>query len=434
MLSFDRSEHRADHRRRPAGRAYAPQWEEAQPFDPHTPWDDQAAEALMCLFESEEGRLSRPAAGNRVRPSLSHSVDREPEPADGSDRAWLEAHLSRMAERLQEALAQASPEPTLAALSGQLETIEQRFGATLGRVAQRADLDGLRSIETRVLDLTSQLEQTRDRLDRISAVDDEVRALARKVEEAAGAQRTSGLEKLLRDCIAEWREGEQRTASALQHIEEAIGRLGETVDAMEASKPAPDLTVSALAGTELGRVAGANSDLIHAENRLIPSAPPSLYQPALDAADYAPKPLAAEAPAPFEPSLPAAEAGAQPDVMTWSADTAGIGQRSAGAKLTPGALRIMALRAKLRQSNGSSRASIPSYMAAGVMGESRQSAIKRASLSVLLMTGAALVASSTFYLYQTFVVSAPASPAMVAPAASPAGVRSDLADPVKGAS
>jgi hypothetical protein len=390
----------------------------------------------MCLFESDEGRLSRPAAGNRARPSLSQGVDGEPEPAEGLDRMWLEAHLSRMAERLQDALAQASPEPTLAALSGRLETIEQRFGATLGRVAQRADLDGLRLIETRVLDLSAQLEQARDRLDRIGAVDDEVRALARKVEDAAGAQRTNGLEKLLRDCIAEWREGEQRTASALQHIEEAIGRLGETVDAMEASKPAPDLTVPPLTGTELGRVAEANGVFVHTGNGR--TSPSSLYHATLDAADYAPKRLAADAPAALDAPLPMAETGAQQDAVDWSPDSGGEGERPAGAKLTPGALRIMALRAKLRQSNGGSRSTVPTYMQAGAMGEPRHSAIKRASLSVLLMAGAALVASSTYYLYQTFVVAAPASPVVVAPAASPTGaqfdvksdVKSNLADPV----
>ena len=102
--------------------------------------------------------------------------------------------------------------------------------------------------------------------------------------------------------------------------------------------------------------------------------------------------------------------------MDWSPDAGVEGERLARAKLTPGALRIMALRAKLRQSNGSSRGSVPSYMQAGAMGEPRHSAIKRASLSVLLMAGAALVASSTYYLYQTFVVAAPASPVMVAPA------------------
>jgi hypothetical protein len=423
MLSSDRSEyradHRADHRRRAAGRAWDDAlWDDAQPFDPSAPWDDAAAEALMCLHESEEGRLWRPAVGDRARPSVRPTGDGVSEAAEGVDRAWLEAHLSGLAQRLQDTLAQANPEPTLAALTHRLETIEQRFGATLGRVAQRADLDGLRAIETRVLELAAQLEQARERLDRIGAVDDEVRALARKVEEAAGVQRTGGLEKLLRDCIAEWREGEQRTASALQHIEEAIGRLGETVDAMEASKPAPDLAMPPLTGADLGLVPATNGAFLRPEDG--PASAPPLFPATLDAADYAPKPFAGEHLHTPEASLPASEGHARQDSLDWLPEAGSAGGRPAGAKLTPGALRIMALRAKLRQSNGNGRGHVPSFVPAGALAEPRHGTIKRASLSVLLIAGAALVASSTYYLYQTYVTPAPASPAMVAPAASPA--------------
>jgi hypothetical protein len=410
MLSSDRSELRADHRRRRPARAYDNAydhaydalWDDAQPFDPETPWDDAAAEALMCLYESEEGRLWRPADADRRQPVLRQTADGEPEAEEGFDRSWLEAHLSGLAERLQQALAQANPEATFAALSGRLETIEQSFGATLGRVAQRADLEGLRVIETRVLELAEQVEQARERLDRVGAFDDEVRALARKVEEA-GAQRASGLEKLLRDCIAEWREGEQRTASALRHIEEAIGRLSETVDAMEASRPAPDLTVPPLTGTELVPVAGANGAFIHAHGE------PPFYPSAsatLDAADYAPNTLVGGSPA--ASSVPSSEAKAQQAPLEWLPGGDGEGVRPAGAKLTPGAVRIMALRAKLRQSNGSGRSTAPSSMPAGAMGEQRHGPLKRASLSALLMAGAALAAASTYYLYHSFVVAAPA--------------------------
>jgi hypothetical protein len=395
MLSSDRSGLRADHRRRPAARTYDDTvWDDAQPFDPDSPWDDEAAEALMRLCESEEGRLSRPAPGSGRRPSLPQTADGEPAPGESIDRAWLEAHLSGLAQRLQDALAQANPEPTLAVLSGRLDTIEQRFGATLGRVAQRADLDGLRAIETRVLELATQLEQARDRLDRIGAVDDEVRALARKLDEA-GAQRTSGLEKLLRDCLAEWREGEQRTASALQHIEEAIGRLGETVEAIEASRPAPDLTVPPFTGAEPDRLAGADRRFLHSGNGR--TSAPSLYHSALDAADYAPKPLVGEQPSRAEAKGPQAP-------LDWSPDVGGEGGRPTGARLTAGALRIMALRAKLRQTNGNGRG--PSYVPAGATEAPRDGTIRRAGLSVLLMAGAALVASSTYYLYQAYVVTA----------------------------
>jgi hypothetical protein len=395
MLSSDRSEHRADHRRRPAAGWDDALWDkDAQPFDTAAPWDAAAAEALMSLYESEEGRLWRPAAGDRARPSLAQAADSEPEPEEGLDRAWLEAHLSGLAERLQQALAQADPQAMLAALTGRLETIEQRFGATLGRVAQRTDLDVLRAIETRVLELAAQLEQARERLDRIGAVDEEVRALARKVEEG-GALRTGGLEKLLRDCITEWREGDQRTASALQHIEEAITRLGESVEAMEASKPAADLAVPPLTGTEPGRAEDPSRAF---------TSPPALYHSALDAADYAPRPFVAEQPAASGPPLATADASVQGSPIDWLPDPGGEGGRPAGARLTPGALRIMALRAKLRQSNGNGRGGTPGRVAAGAVEEQRRGEIRRASLSILLMAGAALVASSTYYLYQIYVV------------------------------
>src|SRR5262245_45000933 len=116
MLSSDRSEHRADHRaaahrRRPTARAWdgAP-WDDAQSFDPNAPWDDAAAEALMCLYESEEGRLWRPAVVDRARPLVTPPGDGVSEVTEGLDRAWLEAHLSGLAQRLQDTLAQANPE------------------------------------------------------------------------------------------------------------------------------------------------------------------------------------------------------------------------------------------------------------------------------------------------------------------------------------
>jgi hypothetical protein len=424
MLSTDRSMTRADHRPRRAAlrTSGSPAREPAECLDPCAPWDDRLAEVLTSLYESEEGRLWRPATGDRARPSSfaqasQNAGDGQSSP-EAVDRRWLEAHLSGLAERLQDILAEANPKPAFAALNGRLETIEQRFGATLGRVAQRADLEGLRSIESRVQELTGQMEQARERLERISSVDDEVRALAGKVEEA-GAQRTSGLERLLRDCIAEWREGEQRTAAALQSIEEAVTRLGEAVDAMEASKPALDLTVPALPGMEPVRAAPAmNGSLLHAGGDVASLSTP--YHAMLDAADYAPAPLTAELSAASAPSSAGREPPAE-DHAGWSGASDGERERLSRAKLTPGALRIMALRAKLRQSNGSGRGGLP-YLSAAAMGAQRQGALRRASLSMLLMAGAAILAGSTYFLLQTLVATAPgAGPGVMAPGAAPAG-------------
>jgi hypothetical protein len=177
-----------------------------------------------------------------------------------------------------------------------------------------------------------------------------------------------------------------------------------------------------LSGTDLGLAGAGSGPLLRAEDGPV-SAPP-LYQATLDAADYAPRPFAGEHPDRSELSLPAPEARGSQDSVDWLPDClpdAGSADgRPAGAKLTPGALRIMALRAKLRQSNGSGRAGAMPHVAAGALEESRHGGFKRASLSVLLLAGAALVASSTYYIYQTYVTPAPASPAMVTPAGSPA--------------
>jgi hypothetical protein len=64
----------------------------------------------------------------------------------------------------------------------------------------------------------------------------------------------------------------------------------------------------------------------------------------------------------------------------------------------------MALRAKLRQSNGNGRGGAPARVPPGAAEEQRRGEIRRASLSILLIAGAALVASSTYYLYQIYVV------------------------------
>jgi hypothetical protein len=434
MLSSDRSQPRASRRRRAgrrsgrtgdaAGVGHAgggAAWE-AQPFDLNEPWDAHAAEALTRLYESEEGRLSRPAEG--VRKPWAHA---ETEAALGAttaepvDRSWLEAHLSRLVERLNDTLHRSSAEPCVAALNTRLEAIEERFGAALGRVAQRADMEGLRSIEAHVLELAAQLERARERLDEMGAVDGEVCALARRLDET-GEQRANVLEKLLRESIAEWREGEQRTAGALHNLEEAINRLGDTLDAMEASKPALDLSVHAFAGSEAASRAGiarfpGGDEPITAH----------FYRTTLDADDYAPRAIPD---GPISLSEPPFPGGGQelpaspPGIVEWSAARLGDGlARQHGARLTPGALRVIAIRAKLRRSSGAGlRRAGGDWLPAASLG--------RASFGLLLMAGAAvLLAGSTYVLYHALARPVPsASPVMIKPQAPPA-VKSDLGRP-----
>ena len=264
LRSFRAPRRRAASRQTP--RAEAHPWAVYRAPLRHAPGADaglRSERALGCplrrgadsLYESEEGNLRRPAPRQPARHAQGQATGAagEAEPApEPVDRTWLEAHLARLARRLQDPLTQSDPRQSLAGLNQRLDAFEQRFSAALGRVAQRSDLENLKSIETGVMELAAQLDRARDRLELIGDVDEEVRGLARKLD-AAGEQRAGALEKLLRDCMAEWRESEQRTASALHSLEEAVSRLGDTVDAMEASKPAPELAVPPFAAAGLDR-------------------------------------------------------------------------------------------------------------------------------------------------------------------------------------
>jgi hypothetical protein len=74
----------------------------------------------------------------------------------------------------------------------------------------------------------------------------------------------------------------------------------------------------------------------------------------------------------------------------------------------------MALRDKLRLSSGSGRM-LPHFMQGGAYGE-RQGTFRRAGLGVMLMAGAAMLASSAYSLYRSLAATtaAPAGTAVVA--------------------
>jgi hypothetical protein len=397
------------------------------------PWDAASAEALTRLYESDEGNLARPAARDRARRARPTATkirapgsEREAEPVD---RTWLEAHLSRLAKRLHHSLSHADPERSFGVLNDRLDAIEQRFSAALGRVAQRTDLDSLKSIESDVTELAGQLDRARNRLDQIGAIDDEVRTLARRLDEA-GEQRAAALEKLLRDCIAEWREGEQRTASALHNLEEAINRLGDSVDAMEASKPAPDLSMPALAGSDGERPADAGGSLsrLPVGGEWTPA--PHFYHAMLDAADYAPRPAAGEPQAASRDLAETAQdrATLPAAVMEWSAlqDL----DRQQGAAPNPVGRQIAALRMKLRQppvsAFGDEPPEVPPAAADGLAAD----AFRRTSLSLLLMAGAVILAGSTYFLYQALAGSAPpVRPALIAPGAPSTAGKPEMPGP-----
>jgi localization factor PodJL len=314
--------------------------EPPQYFDPAEPWDAQSAEALMQLYDSGEGYLHpRPEDEPARRAREAQIATPAKEPAS-HDNAWLEARLAEMAERLQNSLTEMNPDKAAAHLNRRLDAIEERFNEALSHVVQRSDLDGLKLIEAHVIELAAHVEHTRGRLDRINAIDDQMQSLARRLEEG-DHQRLDALEKLLQDYVAERRKGEDRTASALRGLEDVVSRMGESVEAMEAQKPAPDLSFSVFGTPGLVEPAIESGSLsqVYADARRLLE--PMAYRSSLDAADYAPKGEPPSEALSFAPS----HERAQPTVTPQ-------GTISSDGSVPSPALLVSMLRTKLRQALG----------------------------------------------------------------------------------
>lgn len=324
-----------DPTRRGRGRArkqHAP-IEPPQYFDPGEPWDPQSAEALTQLYESGEGYLHPSPEDERARQRWQppHQTPVAPPAMEqaGRDNAWLEARLAEIAGRLQESLAEINPDKAVAHLNGRLDAIEARFNEALSQVVQRSDLDGLKLIEAHVMELAAHVEHTRGRLDRLDSIDDQMQGIVQRLEESDD-QRLDALEKQLQDYIAEWRKGDERTATALRSLEEVVSRVGDSIEAMEQQRPAPDLSLSVLGDAD--EPVADNDPLSQVYTEAAQLLEPSSHRATLDAADYAPKDQPAAAS--LEPETP-------------SDDPPEAEQSSS---LLPPALRALALRARLRQS------------------------------------------------------------------------------------
>jgi hypothetical protein len=143
---------------------------------------------------------------------------------------------------------------------------------------------------------------------------------------------------------------------------------------------------------------------------------PDYYRAMLDAADYAPNASLDEPLLALQRGLAGTLGGHAEDdgAVEWSAQWPGglagaDPARAAEAKLSPGALRIKAMRARQRRSSRADPYG-PSLGAPDEASAPATGAFKRASLSVLLMAGAAVLAGSTYFLYQAVMAAPPAAP------------------------
>ena len=302
----------------------------AAPPEADNPWDPQSAEALMQAYELAEAQFTAagPEAELHRRRQWPREVEAEAPPAHPAyDQPWLEARFADIAALLQRALADTNSGSALAALDRRLDQFERRLDSALSDMALGPDGEGLKLIDAHVAELAEHVDAIRQQLGRLDAMDGQLCELTRTLEErqppAAGpaplgedavaalvdsaaeraaslvaaslpAQaggpgpgdgRIEALEALLQDYIAERRRSDEVSAGILHTIEDALVRILDRVEAMEAANS------SAQALTEGD---ARDSDAMEAETDRLAEAYAAgarvlgqqLLEPSLHAADY----------------------------------------------------------------------------------------------------------------------------------------------------
>ncbi|HWM39083.1 MAG TPA: hypothetical protein VNS49_18415, partial [Streptomyces sp.] len=428
-----------------AGQAAAfPGDEPAQYFDPESPWDAETAETLTRLSESEEARLWRQHEGDRTRPAAKPAAAPfHHEGPAGSLHGDLEPRLAELIQRLQDTVAALDPDKSLAPLNSRLDALEETLAEALAGVARRSDVDGLRLIEAQVTELAAHVEQSSSRLDRLDAMDEQVRGLAQKIDDA-GLHRLDELERVLQSYVSEWRRSDERNATALGALDEAVSRIGETIDAGEAVKPASDLSLGGFASEFSEALRSDPLSQVYADGTR--ALAPKYDRFALDAADYAPgrptqppamhlsepdlaedllEPVGASRPAAAAPDLRHVEP-IRPPLLVETAHAPAHEEPMAppvapnpapeSSELEPPAFRASAIRARLRQMQLADPESAAASEAGGpaqpppahVAAASARTRSVRPSL--LLAAGVTLFAAAGYLLVDVFLAAHDAAP------------------------
>ena len=257
----------------------------AQFFDPGEPWDAQSAEALTSLYESADGQLWQRDEASRTqrRPAPEPSSRFSTPPAEGN--AGLEERVADLIQTMQERLADLKPGKALDPINRRIDTLEQRLSEALETSARRSDVEGLRLIEAQVSQLTAHLEQIFGSIHRIDSVDDRLSELSRKFDED-GLQRLNALERTLQNYLTEWRHSDERSAETLESLDDTLTKISASIDAADAAKPAPNLSLMALAEDDADQSTIERDPLAHVYEGTRAVSPD--YQLNLDAADYTP--------------------------------------------------------------------------------------------------------------------------------------------------
>ncbi len=273
---------------------------DVDPFDvvdvsvPHgssEPWDEEQAEALARVYDEPQHApaADHPAQDLRSSPSpvayfhteaqpghgngAGTSADSDAHQADRLERAWLEGKFAEIADRIEQSLATLAPESPLEGLTQRFDEFEHRFSEALHDVAARADMTGLRTLEGQIADLAGHIEQAHQQLGRLDLIEHQIGTVIEQIAEARApvpaaqpmpdhsemervaqiaaeqvAQRFAGsltshdngegaeVRHLLESFISERRQGEEQTMTMLDTLQQALIRVLDRVDAIEAAQ------------------------------------------------------------------------------------------------------------------------------------------------------------------------------------------------------
>ncbi len=209
-------------------------------------------------------------------------------------RDWVDQRLSGLAEQVARSINEARPDGALQTLMSRVDQLESRFTTALEGMASKSDVaamrhDALGQVEAQIKEIAGHIENTHLQLTRLDTIEQHLtdltafahasmdadqgapaeetaqaehdfaqladmaveRALARApqlqssaiVAEPAETQaRVNAVHTLLQEFAAERRRGDQYTTGMLETVQEALIRLIDRVDAIDASTARPSMT------------------------------------------------------------------------------------------------------------------------------------------------------------------------------------------------
>ncbi len=260
-------------------------------FGTHLPEAALFAPGQWAKAEAATSALDRDmAVAAPIMPALAQPVPATmPAAGLGDDRAWLDGRLTGIADHVSQTIAAAKPDGAFKTLMARVDQLETRFTSALDGIASRSDVaamrnDALGQVEVQIKELASHIESTHRQLTRLDSIEQHLsdltafahasmdaeqtapnasepvshssydfaqladlaveRALARARAGGSGIidpapsietqTRVDAVHALLQDFAAERRRGDQYTTGMLETVQEALIRLIDRVDAIDA--------------------------------------------------------------------------------------------------------------------------------------------------------------------------------------------------------